>query len=75
MADDVSLGTAEPQCKTCRFWKSWAAIGANGAGKGECRRYPPTVVMLPRSVGGDTDRATPVTGAYYWCGEYSEQVS
>lgn len=57
-------------CKTCRFWWSWEVIGQNGYGKGECRRYPPTVALLPKSVGGDTDRATPVTGQAYWCGEW-----
>ncbi len=57
-------------CGECRFWWSWEAIGVNGYGSGECRRFPPAVVMLPKSVGGDTDRATPVTGKAYWCGEF-----
>ena len=37
-------------CSTCRFWWSWDFIGKNGYGKGECRRYPPTVALLPKSV-------------------------
>lgn len=57
-------------CETCRWWFSWQHIGINGRGRGECRRYPPAVVLLPRSVGGETDRATPVTGMAYWCGEH-----
>lgn len=61
------------RCETCRFWKSWKHIGANGQGRGECRRYPPAVVSLPLSVGGGTDRATPVTGMAYWCGEWQEK--
>lgn len=61
---------SEPRCGNCRWWWSWKHIGGNGYGKGECRRYPPSVILLPRSVGGDTDRATPVTGQAYFCGEH-----
>lgn len=57
-------------CRKCEHWENWAHIGAEGAGRGECRRFPPEVVMLPKSVGGSTDRATPVTGQFYWCGEF-----
>lgn len=61
---------ASATCSTCRWWWSWSHIGANGYGRGECRRFPPAVVTLPLSVGGSTDRATPVTGMAYWCGEH-----
>jgi hypothetical protein len=58
------------ECRKCQHWENWAMLGQNGYGKGECRRFPPKVVLLPKSVGGDTDRATPVTGQFYWCGEF-----
>lgn len=63
--------TERARCSNCRFWFTWEHIGKNGYGKGECRRYPPAVALLPLSVGGGTDRATPVTGAAYWCGEFA----
>ena len=57
-------------CNTCVFYFSWDLIGKNGVGTGECRRCPPVVVLLPKSIGGSTDRATPVVGQGYWCGEH-----
>jgi hypothetical protein len=66
---------AHGNCGACHWWWSWEAIGKNGYGRGECRRYPPAVVLLPLSIGGSTDRATPVTGAAYWCGEYTPSDS
>lgn len=60
-------------CGDCKWWWSWRHIGENGAGKGECRRFPPVPMPMANSVGGGVDRVTPVTGAHYWCGEHAPQ--
>jgi hypothetical protein len=36
-------------------------------GTGECRRYPPAHAFEPA---GGHSRVSPVTGAYFWCGEH-----
>jgi hypothetical protein len=51
-------------CNACRFWFHQVAR----AGMGECRRYPPAHAYLPQ---GGSGRVSPVTGAYFWCGEHS----
>lgn len=51
-------------CNTCKFWepnvcRNWL---------GECRRFPPQHAFDPS--GGGHNRVSPVTGAYFWCGEH-----
>ena len=51
-------------CDECRFWEPRVAR----AGLGECRRFPPQHAFDPNS--GGHNRVSPVTGAYFWCGEH-----
>jgi len=50
-------------CNRCRFWVHQVA----GPGLGECRRFPPAHAYEPQ---GRSGRVSPVTGAYFWCGEF-----
>ncbi len=69
------IGTeSDDGCTTCRFW---AAIGEEGSGLGECRRYAPA--PFPRSVlnikrldadAPEHDAMWPVTGMDDWCGDW-----
>lgn len=50
-------------CNTCVFWDPRVAE----SGAGECRRFPPQHAFEPQ---GRSGRVSPVTGAYFWCGEH-----
>lgn len=54
-----------PACKICAFWSHAE----------ECRRYPPTVILVPSNDGAGLivnklERKFPVTNPNDWCGEY-----
>lgn len=51
-------------CNTCKFWE----VRVTAMGTGECRRFPPQHAFEPQGISG---RVSPVTGAYFWCGEHS----
>ena len=56
-------------CRTCRFWENnhyYYAPKDKEKVKGDCLRYPPTII----SNKGETE--LPVTNAYDWCGEWKE---
>jgi hypothetical protein len=50
-------------CNRCRFWMP----RVTRSGTGECRRMPPLPAFEPQ---GGMGRVSPVTGAYFWCGEF-----
>lgn len=54
-------------CNECRFW--FVLMGNSGTG--ECRRFPPAHAYEPQ---GRSGRVSPVTGAYFWCGEHSHRA-
>jgi hypothetical protein len=51
------------KCGDCRFWVD---LHDAWAGKGQCRRYPPSVNHRDR----DSDHSWPETTAEKWCGEF-----
>lgn len=63
MGATKSPSKREPTCNACRFWDP----RCTHAGLGECRRYPPQHAFEPQ---GGSGRVSPVTGAYFWCGEH-----
>ena len=54
----------EECCEKCKFWKS----SSDYIGKGDCRRYPPTV--LSKNSYGAPLVAFPATEKNGWCGEF-----
>jgi hypothetical protein len=56
---------ADP-CQTCRWWHGPVQY-ASGHPWGECRRYPPQVVMTPSN---STKVEFPTTAGFQFCGEH-----
>lgn len=51
-------------CGNCRFWKREQSTG-------ECRVFPPEIVVLRESNGTDTWNAEfPLTNELTWCGSW-----
>jgi hypothetical protein len=74
MADEVT----GPRCDTCRYWQRYRP-NSDEAGSGECRRYPPAVVLVElaefegsKSSGFNAMNGSewPQTGPAGWCGEH-----
>jgi len=57
---------SERHCIECRYWDPRVAY----AGQGECRRFPPHPAVKPQ---GGVDRISPITGAYFNCGEFKDR--
>jgi hypothetical protein len=64
-------GPLNAQCGKCLYWEQHENVAAMG----ECRRYPPQVVMVRE--GNDTQHTAssewPLTLSAAWCGEWIDQ--
>lgn len=64
-------GPLNAQCGKCLYWEQHEAAAAMG----ECRRYPPQVVMVREA--GDAQLTAssewPLTLSAAWCGEWIDQ--
>lgn len=65
-------GPHNAQCGKCLYWEQHENVAAMG----ECRRYPPQVVMVRE--GGEEGQHTassewPLTLSAAWCGEWIDQ--
>jgi hypothetical protein len=65
-------------CGNCLFW----LVDCTGNGRrGECRRYPPAVILIDSSMDDDfdhtfnhsTDTEFPTTLDSTWCGEWKQK--
>lgn len=54
------MNNPESTCRTCKFWEPL------GGENGECRRFPPAVVVFDTDVFAEG----PTVDAEYWCGEW-----
>ena len=69
--EPLIAGPLNAQCGKCLYWEQ----NENVATMGECRRYPPQVVMV-REAGDAQNTASsewPLTLAAAWCGEWIDQ--
>lgn len=57
--------TDQPRCETCRWW--YDPVWSLNRFAGDCRRYPPTVVMVHFNA---HDAIFPSTTAQQLCGEH-----
>jgi hypothetical protein len=64
--DLLGMVTTVPQrCKSCRFVRAW-----DSKVRGDCRRFPPTVVVLS----SDIRTVYPTVDLNGWCGEYRQSM-
>ena len=69
--EPLIAGPLNAQCGKCLYWEQ----NENVATMGECRRYPPQVVMV-REAGDAQNTASsewPLTLSAAWCGEWIDQ--
>jgi hypothetical protein len=66
----VIAGPLNAQCGKCLYWER----DENVASTGECRRYPPRVVMVREGDGRETASSEwPLTLSTAWCGEWIDE--
>jgi hypothetical protein len=63
--------TEVPRCEGCAYWHKIGWSEDSGKEKGNCLRYPPTIVSL-LSHGSPVTRY-PETTADSWCGEHIDR--
>lgn len=64
------LPQVEQECGNCRFWEQYSPP------KGECRRYPPMIVVGQVYCDGKESLENgiwPHTGQGAWCGEWQQK--
>lgn len=63
-------------CEGCRYWR---AARTSVVDDGFCRRYPPTLLVVPAASladdGVDIDSLYPRVAAYMWCGEWKKRTT
>lgn len=61
----------QESCADCRYWKPLASLCKVGL----CRRYPPTIIIVPESTYAVEEELTrwPDVGFDDWCGEWKSK--
>jgi hypothetical protein len=69
--EPLIAGPLNAQCGKCLYWEQ----NENVATMGECRRYPPQVVMVRDGDDGQNTASSewPLTLSAAWCGEWIDQ--
>jgi hypothetical protein len=64
-------GPLNAQCGKCLYWEQHDGV----AGMGECKRYPPQVVMVREADDAPPTASSewPLTLSAAWCGEWIDQ--
>lgn len=63
---DIAARLLDQACATCRFsWRDKTDLN--------CRRYPPTVFLVPGRDGARVVSAHPVVAQDSWCGQWTER--
>jgi hypothetical protein len=70
-------------CKECSFYAPTSRSSYSSALQtqvatemiyGECRRYPPVIVVIPHSnVEGEVDQRSPTVSEEFFCGEWKNK--
>ena len=60
-------------CEHCIYYQEVKDVNNIGKTIGVCRRYPPTVLIMPARGGVAMSSNYPNTQPHHWCGEFKSQ--